>query len=59
MNAHDPGVGTLAVHLLMIGLLALVLVLVWPFRALSGWAAELLIRLSDATCDALNERLEL
>lgn len=54
---YTPGFWTLAVHLVVIALLTVVVATLWPFRVLSSYAAEALIRLSDATCDALTERL--
>jgi hypothetical protein len=53
----SPGLLALTGHVLAIAGLTLVVLAVWPFRALAALLAELLIRLSDAAADALTERL--
>lgn len=54
---RHPGLGTLAVHCAGIVALSALLLILWPFRVVSSLAAELLIRLSDSTSDALRDRL--
>jgi len=55
--SRPPGLLTIGVHYLLVAGLSLVLLLLWPFRLVLTWLAEVCIRLSDSTSDALSDRL--
>ena len=54
---QPPGLLTLVTHSLVIAVLLVVLVIIWPLRAVTAPVAEALIRLSDSLTDTLQERL--